>query len=88
MTRHVHHVLVSGNDIISLKSRLLIFVYLYTRRTEYDIKSKYPKEYSAFDKVGRENLLFRFSFNRILISYLISKQERLNTFIKERSCIF
>ena len=50
--------LFSGNNIISLESWLLIFVYLYTRRTEeiveYDIKSKCPEEYSTFDKVGRE----------------------------------
>ena len=39
---------------------VLDFVYLYTRTqsiqkqmVEYDIKSKYPAEYSTFDKVGR-----------------------------------
>ena len=39
---------------------VLDFVYLYTRTqsiqkqmVEYDIKSKYPREYSTFDKVGR-----------------------------------
>ena len=57
---------------------ILNFVYLYMRRTEYiveyDIKSKYPEEYSTFDKVGRKNL-FRFRINRLLISYLISKRE-------------
>ena len=39
---------------------VLDFVYLYTRTqsiqkqmVEYDIKSKYLREYSTFDKVGR-----------------------------------
>ena len=30
MMRHVHHVFVSGNNVILLELRPLIFVYLYT----------------------------------------------------------
>ena len=52
MTRHVRHV-------------PLIFLYLYARAlksnqkqiVEYDIKSRYPKEYSMVHKVGSENRL-------------------------------
>ena len=58
--------LLSGNDIISLESRPLIFMYSYTRTqsiqkqiVKYDAKSKYPEEYSTVDKVGREKLLAR-----------------------------
>ena len=53
--------LLFGNDVISLESRPLTFLYLYMRTqslqkqiVEYDIKSKYPEEYSSVDKVGRE----------------------------------
>ena len=62
MTCHVHHVfLLSGNldDVISLESRPLIFVYLYTctqsiqkQIIKCDIKSKYPEEYSTIDKAS------------------------------------
>ena len=44
MTHHVHHV-------------PLIFMYLF--QIEYDMKSKYPEEYSSIDKVGSEKLLAR-----------------------------
>ena len=59
MTCHVHHVfLLSGNDVISLKSRPLIFVYLFTIQKQiakYDIKSKYmyPEEYSTVEKASK-----------------------------------
>ena len=49
-----------GNDVISLEWMSLISCILYTRTQSiqkqmvaYDIKSKYPGEYSTFDKVGR-----------------------------------
>ena len=49
---------------------------------EYDIKSKYPEEYSTVDKVGSEKTLqvnpVSSRINRPLISFLISKQARLN----------
>ena len=52
--------LFSGNDVISLESRPLIFVYLYTctqsiqkQIVKYDIKSKYPEEYSTIDKASK-----------------------------------
>jgi len=55
--------LLFGNDVISVESRPLIFMYLHTRTqsiqkqiVEYDIKSKYPEEYFNFDKVGRDKL--------------------------------
>ena len=64
-------------------------MYLYTRTQsiqkkifEYDVKSKYPEEYSTVDKVGREKtfsseILFFVYF--IASSFLlISKQARLN----------
>ena len=48
------------------------------------VKSKYPEEYWTVDKVGSEKLLARkpllFRINRFLVSYVISKQARLNTF--------
>ena len=54
---------IFGNDVISLESRPLILVYLYTRIqsiqkqiVEYDIKSKYTEEYLTIDKAGREKL--------------------------------
>ena len=70
------------NDVVSLESRPLIFVYLCTQSilkqfVQYDIKSKYPKEYWHFDKVGRQKA---FRINRLLISYLISKQARNTDF--------
>ena len=47
ITNQVYHVLVFGNDVVSLESRPLILVYLYSRIqsiqeqiVEYDIKSK------------------------------------------------
>ena len=56
--------LLSGNDIISLESRPLIFMYSYTRTrsiqehfVKYKVKRKYPKETSTVDKVGCEKLL-------------------------------
>ena len=58
--------LLSGNGVISLEWRPLIFVYLYVRTqsiqkqiVKYDIKSKYPEEYLTVDKVGIEKLLAR-----------------------------
>ena len=94
MKRHVHHVhvffLLAGNDIIPPESRPLSFVYLHTRarsiwkqivdRIRYK-KSKYCKEYSIVDKVGSEQLSASpvwCRINRLLISYLISKQARRN----------
>ena len=54
--------LLFGIDVISLELRPLIFVYLYTctqitqkQIIEYEIKSKFPEEYSTIDKVGWEN---------------------------------
>ena len=58
--------LLSGNNVISVESRHLIFMYLYTltqsvqkQIVEYDIKSKYPREYLNFNKVGRDKLSAR-----------------------------
>ena len=58
--------LLSGNNVISVELRHLIFMYLYTRTqsvqkqiVEYDIKSKYPREYLNFNKVGRDKLSAR-----------------------------
>ena len=55
-----------GNGVISLEWMPLIFVYVYThtqsiqkQMVEYDIKRKYPEEYSTFDKVRREKLTAR-----------------------------
>ena len=61
MSRHFITFLLFGNDLISLESRPLIFVYLYTRTQiiKYDVKSKYPEEQSTVDKVGREKRLAR-----------------------------
>ena len=55
-----------GNDVISLESRSLIFVYLYKcthsiqkKIVKHHIKSKYPEEYSNVNEVGSENFLVR-----------------------------
>ena len=77
-----------GNYVISLKSRPLIFVYLFTiymysinseTIVEHDIKSKYLEEYSSINKVGSlinsEKLLARkilFCVELIASSFLIS----------------
>ena len=57
--------LLSGNDVIPLKSRSLILVYLYKctqsiqkQIVKYDIKSKYSEEYLTVDKVGIKWKLF------------------------------
>ena len=53
---------------------------------EYDIKRKYLEEYSTVEKVGSEKPLLSKSvsrrINRLLISYQISKQARLNAAFK------
>ena len=61
--------LLSGKDVIFLESVPLIFMYSYRRTqsiqkqiVEYDIKRKYPEEYSTVDKVGRERRLERKSY--------------------------
>ena len=74
-------VLLFCNNVVSLESRPLIFVYLCTQSiqkqfVQYDIKSKHPKEYWHVHKVGREKA---FRINRLLI-YLISKQARNTNF--------
>lgn len=66
MTRHVHHFLALW-QWCNFELRPLIFVYfsrvLNQSRNKssniYDIKSKYPEEYSTVDKVGREKLVGR-----------------------------
>ena len=47
MMCHVHHVLFSGNDVISPESMPLIFVYLY------------PEENATANKTRTEKLLAR-----------------------------
>ena len=49
---------------------------------EYNIKSKYPEEYSTVDKVVNTVNTVSCRISRLLISYLISKQARLNTAFK------
>ena len=78
--------LLFGNDVISLESRSLIFVYLYTRTqsirkeiVQYNMKSKYPEEYSTVDKVGREKLLARKSCHYILFHCYLVKLEELES---------
>ena len=59
--------LLFSNEVkLPPQSRPLIFVYLYTctqpiqkQIVEYDMKSEYPEEYSAVDKVRREKRLAR-----------------------------
>ena len=60
MTRHVYRVLALWQWCNFSRMDVLDFVYLYTRTqsiqkqmVEYHVKSKYPGEYSTFDKVGR-----------------------------------
>ena len=61
--------LFSGNDVISLESRPLIFAYVYTRTqsiqkqiVDYDNKSKHSEEYSTVDNVGRDQRLLARKF--------------------------
>ena len=58
--------LLFGNDVTSLESKPLIFMYLHThiqsiqkQIVEYNIKSKYPEEYLTVVKEGCEKLLAR-----------------------------
>ena len=60
MTSHVYRVLALWQRCNFSRMDVLDFVYLNThtqsiqkQMVEYDIKSKYPGEYSTFDKVGR-----------------------------------
>ena len=50
MTCYVHHFfLLSGNDVISLESRPLIFVYLYTYTKSIQkeiVDTIYPEDYT------------------------------------------
>ena len=84
MSRHVHHVFglwqwcnFSGIDF-------RVFIHAYSIIVEYHIKRKYPEEYSTIDKVGSEKKRrnpVSCSINRLLISYVISKQARLKAFL-------
>ena len=58
--------LLFGKDVTSLKSKPLIFMYLYTHTqsiqkqiVENNIKSKYPEEYLTVVKEGCEKRLAR-----------------------------
>ena len=58
--------LLFGNDVTSLESKPLIFMYLYAhiqsiqkQIVEYNIKSKCPEEYLTVVKEGCEKLLAR-----------------------------
>ena len=63
MTRHVHHVLTLWQWCNFSRIEAIDFRVFFTHNqsiqkkiVEYDIKSKYPEEYSTVDKVGREYL--------------------------------
>ena len=49
-------IFLSCNDVISIDFRLFIHDSIIVK---YDIKSKYPEEYSTIDKEGSEKLLAR-----------------------------
>ena len=60
--------LLFGNEVISLDFHVFRYAYSINQfkkqNVKYDIKSKYPKEYSTVDKVGREKLLVKKSCYR------------------------
>ena len=60
--------LLFGNEVISLDFHVFRYAYSINQfkkqNVKYDIKSKYPTEYSTVDKVGREKLLVRKSCYR------------------------
>ena len=61
-----------------------VFIHAYSIIVEYDIKRKYPEEYPTVDKVGTEKKRgnsVSCRINRLLISYLISKQARVTAFL-------
>ena len=49
--------LLSDNEVTSLELIFREFIHVLSIIVEYDIKSKYPEEYSTADKVGNEKLL-------------------------------
>ena len=60
-----------------------VFIHAYSIIVEYDVKRKYPEEYPTVDKVGSEKKRgnpVSCRINRLLISYLISKQARVTAF--------
>ena len=88
MTRHVHHVFglwqqccnLSRTDFRVLKCAFSIIV-------EYNIKSRYPEEYSTVDKTVSEEIQFRVEL--IASSFLIKRsyQRLLVTCILISSCV-
>ena len=84
MTRHVHRVfgLWQWCNFSGIVFR--VFIHAYSIIVEYDIKRKYPEEYPTVDKVGTEKKRgnsVSCRINRLLISYLISKQARVTAFL-------
>ena len=58
MTHHVHHVLVLfGNDVVSLESRPLIFVYLCTSELDLTLLRAFLFFCSYKDNFNRANRL-------------------------------
>ena len=86
ITRHVHHVFGLWQWCYFSRIDFRVFLHAYWIIVEYDLKSKYPEEYSTFDKVGSEKLLrgnpVSCRINRVLISYEISKQARVAAFLR------
>ena len=101
MTRHVYRVLALWQRCNFSRMDVLDFVYLNThtqsiqkQMVEYDIKSKYPGEYSTFDKVRRGakaksskvSELTRYVFQNIWSNSWNSTVKQIRCFIADSLC--
>ena len=59
MARHVYYVFAFWQWGNFSRIDFREFIHVLSIIVEYDIKSKYPEEYSTADKVGNEKLLER-----------------------------
>ena len=57
VTRHAHHVFGLWQWCNFSQIDFRVFMHAYSIIVEYDIKSKYPEEYSTVDKVESQKLL-------------------------------
>ena len=61
ITRHVQRVFGLWELCYFSRIEFRVFIHTYSIIVEFDIKSKFPEEYSTVDKVRSENLLARIS---------------------------
>ena len=61
ITRHVQRVFGLWELCYFSQIEFRVFIHTYSIIVEFDIKSKFPEEYSTVDKVRSEKLLARIS---------------------------